>query len=136
MKKLLLSFLALGLLAGVASADHRRGGWNRHDGHRNRTWNTSVNVSVERPVYRTRPVYYQRTRVVRRPIYVQRPVVQYRYYNYYQRPTVIAESYPSMDGYYWVAGQWSWTGYEWQWTAGHYEPDPNYGNANSYYDGY
>jgi hypothetical protein len=141
MKKLVLSFLTLALLAGVASADHRwrngrdGGRWDRGGhGYRNRAWNnTRVNVTVERPVYRPRPVYYQRTRVVRRPIYVQRPVVQYRYYNYYQRPAVIAENYSSMEGYYWVAGAWSWNGYEWQWTAGHYEPDPNY---NTYYDGY
>jgi hypothetical protein len=130
MKKLVLSFLVLGLLAGVASADRWRGGWGGRHRHHNR-YNTTVNVSVQRPVYRQRPVYYQRTRVVRRPIYVQRPVVQYRYYNYYQRPAVIAENYPAMDGYTWVAGQWSWNGYEWQWTAGHYEP-----YADNYYDGY
>jgi len=85
-------------------------------------------VVVNRPrvVVQSRPVYVQRARFVRRPIYVQAPAVRVRYYNYYQRPQIIAENYAPMAGYYWVAGSWSWTGYEWTWTAGHYEPDPTY----------
>ena len=67
---------------------------------------------------------------MRQPIYVQRPVIRYRYYNYYQRPAVVVENYPSKAGYYWVAGQWQWSGYEWIWQPGHYEPDTSY---DSYY---
>jgi hypothetical protein len=153
MKRILLSFLALGLLAGVASADHRRGGWGRHHNNNNRggvSWSGGVSVqSTPVRVYQQpRRVYVERTRVVRRPIYVQRPRIQYRYYNYYQRPTVVAENYDAMPGYYWVAGQWSWSGAEWVWYQGHYEPDPNYVDPSysqptydnsydsNYYDGY
>jgi hypothetical protein len=92
-----------------------------------------VRVVPPRVVVQSRPVYVQRTRVVRRPIYVQRPAIQYRYYDYYSRPAVIAENYPAMDGYYWVAGQWSWTGYEWSWQPGHYEPYQQQYNTG-YYD--
>jgi hypothetical protein len=63
---------------------------------------------------------------VRRPIYVSRPVIHRRYFNYYQRPAVIFESYNTMPGYYWVPGAWTWTGYEWTWQPGHYQPDPSY----------
>jgi hypothetical protein len=63
---------------------------------------------------------------VRRPIYVSRPVIHHRYFNYYQRPAVIFESYNTMPGYYWVPGHWEWSGYEWTWQPGHYQPDPNY----------
>jgi hypothetical protein len=73
-----------------------------------------------------RGVYRAPMSVVRRPIYVQRPVIQYRYFNYAQRPAIIAESYPPMTGYIWVAGQWQWNGYEWIWQPGHYQPDPAY----------
>jgi hypothetical protein len=89
-----------------------------------------------RVVVKPRPVYYQRTHVVRRPIFVQAPTIRYRYYNYYQRPAVLAENYSPMAGYYWVAGAWSWNGFEWTWTAGHYEPDPNYVESSYYDDGY
>lgn len=71
----------------------------------------------------------------RRPIYVSRPVIRQRYYDYRYRPSLIVESYPARDGYYWVAGQWTWNGGEWIWTPGHYEPDPSYYNQD-YYDGY
>jgi hypothetical protein len=134
MKRILLSFLVLGLVAGVASADRRRGGHSRHQSTRGSAkWTGGVSVrSTPARVHHQQPrVHVQRTRVVRRPIYVQRPRIQYRYYNYYQRPVVLAENYDAMPGYYWVAGQWSWSGAEWIWYAGHYEPDPNYG-----YDGY
>jgi hypothetical protein len=141
MKRILLSFLALGLLAGVASADHRRGGRGRHEHSRGGGGSWSGGVSVHttpvRVYQQPRRVYVERTRVVRRPIYVQRPRIQYRSYNYYQRPTVVAENYDAMPGYYWVAGQWSWSGAEWVWYQGHYEPDPNYVDPSySSYDGY
>jgi hypothetical protein len=138
MKRILLSFLALGLLTGVASADRHRGGRGRHDHNRGGvTWSGGVTVRTTpvRVHQQPRRVYVERTRVVRRPIYVQRPRIQYRYYNYYQRPVVIAENYDAMPGYFWVPGQWSWSGAEWVWYQGHYEPDPNYVD-NSYYDGY
>jgi hypothetical protein len=126
MKRILLTFLALGLFAGVASADHRHRGRNHH--RAGVTWSGGVSVQTApvRVYHQPRRVYVERTRVVRRPIYVQRPRIQYRYYNYYQRPVVIAENYPAQPGYYWVAGQWSWSGAEWIWYPGHYEPDPSY----------
>ena len=127
MKRILLTFLALGLLGGVASADHRRGGWGRHhDGRSTARGGVVVRTTPARVYTQPRRVYVDRTRYVRRPIYVQRPVIRYRYYNYYQRPAIIVENYPAQPGYYWVAGQWSWSGYEWVWQPGHYEPDPNY----------
>ncbi len=85
-----------------------------------------VSVGRGRYVART-PVRY-----VRRPIYVQRPRIAVRYFDHYQRPTVLVEDYPAMAGYLWVAGQWSWSGYEWLWTPGHYEPDPSYGYDAGY----
>jgi len=93
MKRMLLSFLALGLLAGVASADHRRGG-RRHEQRRGGvTWSggVSVHTAPVRVYQQPRRVYVERTRVVRRPIYVQRPGIQYRYYHYDQRPVGLLE---------------------------------------------
>jgi hypothetical protein len=128
MKRIIITLLALVTFGGVASADRRHGptvrdhrtGYVQRPAaryHNNRTYTYS------RPSYRyTRPA----VRVVRRPIYVQRPVIHYRYYNYAQRPALIAENYAAMPGYFWVAGQWQWNGYEWIWQPGHYEPDPNY----------
>lgn len=140
-RTLILTALTLAVIGGVASADHRHGRWNRGGGNWGGHWSGGVSVAPvrvvqPRVVVQSRPVYVQRTRVVRRPIYVQRPQIQYRYYDYYSRPTVIAENYPAMDGYYWVAGQWSWTGYEWSWQPGHYEPyqQPQY--QQSYDQGY
>jgi hypothetical protein len=131
MKRILvLSALTLAMVGGVASADRGRRHWKQH--HRGGvSWSGGVMVSgprivAPRVVVQSRPVYVQRPHVVRRPIYVQAPAIRVRYYNYYQRPAVIAENYNTMPGYYWVAGSWSWNGYEWMWTAGHYEPDPNY----------
>jgi hypothetical protein len=69
---------------------------------------------------------YRAPMAVRRPIYVQRPVIPYRYFNYAQRPAIIAESYPPMTGYVWIPGQWQWSGYEWIWQPGHYQPDHAY----------
>jgi hypothetical protein len=65
---------------------------------------------------------------------VQRPVIRYRYYDYYQRPTILVENYPAKPGYIWVAGQWTWSGYEWIWQPGHYQPAPAYDQP--YYDGH
>jgi hypothetical protein len=140
MKRIILSALvALTALGGVASADRWHGQSTRHaqggvvvtPSHRHYQqgrvyYQQRPRVTYNRGYYVSRPTY----RYVRRPIYVQRPVIQYRYYNYAQRPTVIAENYQSMPGYYWVAGHWDWNGYEWIWNAGHYEPDPN---AQGYY---
>jgi hypothetical protein len=178
MRKSILILSALALSAGVASADRSHGGdrgdrggdrgerrgpvVQQHWNGGNRGWSGGVNVSPNRdrhydnrrpvivnasPRYRSyeRPVYVQH-----RPIYVQRPTIRYRYYNYDQRPQILAENYAPMAGYYWVAGAWNWDGYEWNWQAGHYEPDPQYsgyddgsynydGNYNydsSYYQGY
>lgn len=158
MKRIIISALvALTALGGVASADryhgtrHAPGGvtvspsrghynnraqYNRGRYQPRNNYRYSRNYVVHRPAYR----------YVRRPIYVQRPVIKYRYYNYYQRPSIIVENYRPMTGYIWVAGQWSWNGYEWIWMPGHYEPDPNatgyysnsydgtYYQSNPYYD--
>jgi hypothetical protein len=139
MKRIILSTLvALTALGGVASADrwqsprHAQGGVTVAPSHRH--YQQPRGYYQQRPRYTTysrgyyvaRPTY----RYVRRPIFVQRPVITYRYNNYAQRPAVIAESYSSMPGYYWVAGHWDWSGYQWQWNPGHYEPDPN---AAGYY---
>lgn len=146
MRRIIITTLvALTALGGVASADRGHRDHHRND-RNNGSWHANGGVTVQRraqrPVvrYQSQPRYtssyrYQPrsyTRVVRRPIYVQRPVIRYRYYNYYQRPTLLVENYPARDGYYWVAGQWSWSGYEWIWTPGHYEPDPSY--DSQYYD--
>jgi hypothetical protein len=135
MKRIMLTFLALALLGGVASADHR-GGWGRGGwrGGSNARGGVTVHVTPVRTYAPARRVYVDRTRYVRRPIYVQRPVIRYRYYNYYQRPSIIVENNSPMTGYYWVGGQWQWNGAEWIWYPGHYEPDPNYGYGD--YDGY
>lgn len=153
MKRIILSSLVvLTALGGVAFADRRpdvrdhRGGVvvqptrpryerprndrPRYDSRQRYESRPRNRYSYNRPVYTHRPAY----RYVRRPIYVRRPTIAVRYYNYYQRPALVAESYAAMPGYYWVAGQWNWSGYEWIWTPGHYEPDPNYSGyySNSY----
>jgi hypothetical protein len=157
MKRIILSALvALTALGGVASADRGHGQSPRHAQGGVVVTPSRGHYQQSRGHYQQRPRYVQRNyryvsrpayRYVRRPIYVQtRPVIRYRYTNYYQRPSVIAENYNTMPGYYWVAGKWDWNGYEWQWTPGHYEPDPNaqdyysnsydsqYYQSNPYYD--
>ena len=144
MKRIIITLLALVTLGGVASADRGHRGPTVRD---HRTWNAPARTYAPSRTY-TRPSYtYSRPSVrvysrpsytssysYRHPVYVRRPVIQYRYTNYYSRPAIIAENYPAMEGYYWVAGQWQWNGYEWVWQAGHYEPDPNY-TGNYYYQG-
>ena len=137
MRLIITALIALTALGGVASADRYRG-----DHHRRNNGGVRVERSYRtypRQSYRTysssRYVVRPQVRVVRQPIYVQRPVIRYRYYNYYQRPSLLVESYPSKAGYYWVAGQWQWSGYEWIWQPGHYEPDTSYGTSYDSYDG-
>jgi hypothetical protein len=148
-KVLPLTALALGLLGGVAQADHGRGGDRRgrfverhaaphHTAVRDHHgWRGGGRGVVVRDVRdhrdgnrggRTiiRGERHHPHHIVRQPIYVSRPVIRERYYNYYRRPAVIIESYNPMAGYYWVAGRWAWNGYEWIWQPGHYEPDPSY----------
>jgi len=146
MRRIIITALvALTALGGVASADRN----HRNDGNHHRQQrfsgdlriNGGVRVDRSRPRYQSRttyrPVYRQSyrhsdVRVVRQPIYIrQRPVIRYRYTNYYQRPTLLVESFPTRAGYFWVAGQWQWSGFEWVWQPGHYEPDPSY---SGYYD--
>lgn len=145
MKRILLVVAVLALAGGIASADHRhRGYWHQggHAGHSG--FSGGVYVSAPRVVVQPRyvaPRVYTEgwvRPVVRRPIFMPRPVVRVRYYNYYQRPTLVAENYPPMTGYYWVAGRWDWNGYEWIWAPGHYEPDPRYQDTTYYpqQDGY
>ena len=152
MRKAILSLVALGLFSGVAAADRHSGGWSRGDRggrvivHNNNSgwghsWNGGVRVTTPRYNYGTYHRNYGRGYVARRPIYVQRPLIRHRYVNYYERPALIVENYPPMDGYIWVAGAWQWNGYEWIWQPGHYEPDPaytsGYYNDGSFYnDGY
>jgi hypothetical protein len=132
-RRLILTVLTIAALTSIASADrgrHHRGNWGGghsrgHSGH----WNAGV---VVKPRVVVQPRVVVRPRVVRHRLYVRRPVIQYRYYDYYQRPAVIAENYPAVAGYYWVAGQWQWSGYEWTWQAGHYEPDQNYQGDDCY----
>src|SRR5687767_5225604 len=122
MKRILvLSILALAVFGGVASAD--RGRHRGHWKHKNSGWSAGVVVRAAPVRVAPRRVYVER---VRKPIYMQRPVIRYRYYNYDQRPRVIAENYNAMPGYTWVAGQWSWNGGEWIWVSGHYQPDQQY----------
>ena len=152
MRKLILSLVTLGMLGGVANAqrfndrDHRRpvpqqrsfapqrsfnhGAFNRR--FDNRTINRFNNRTVNRYNYGYR--YNDRYRFARRPIYVQRPIIRHRYFNYYQRPSLLIENYAPMYGYYWVAGTWYWDGVEWIWQPGHYQPDPSYNTY--YYEGY
>jgi hypothetical protein len=126
----------------VVVRDHGGGRGNvvvRNDGgYRGGYHNNGNNVVIRdhgyrgdsRVIVRGQPGYYHN--VSRRPIYVSRPIIRHRYFNYYQRPSVIFESYNSMPGYYWVPGHWEWSGYEWTWQPGHYQPDPNY--VEPYYD--
>ena len=107
--------------------DWNRGNWNRGTVVRGDNWRGGSRVVIRNG--RSYPYYHN---VVRRPIYVSRPIIRHRYFDYYQRPAIIFESYGPRAGYYWVAGQWSWNGYEWIWQPGHYEPDPSY--IDSYYD--
>jgi hypothetical protein len=146
MKRIIITLLALLTFGGVASADRGHRGPVVRD---HRTWNAPARTYAPSRTY-TRPSYtynrpsysysrpsvrvYSQPRYTRHAVYVRRPVIAYRYTNYYSRPTVIAENYPTMEGYYWVAGQWQWNGYEWIWQAGHYEPDPNY-SGDYYYQG-
>lgn len=129
-----------------AVRDHRSGTVVVRD---NRDWHGGGRVIVNRGYggynrgYNYNRGYgYGGYRTVRRPIFVSRPIIRDHYYNYYRRPTLIVENYAPMNGYYWVAGQWSWDGYEWTWQPGHYQPDPNYvdpgysGYADPGYDGY
>lgn len=150
----MFALLALTLAGGVASADpyryrgygardHRGGVYVQRSYPRHHYRPTYSSRYVTRPYVRSyvRPYVQPYVRVVRRPIYVQAPVIRYRYYNYYQRPALIAENPRPIAGYLWVPGQWQWNGYEWIWRAGHYMPDAaydNYGYDNtpsSYYNG-
>jgi hypothetical protein len=158
---LVLSTLLLVLSGGVALAnpgrggggtvrDHRAfvgngrptGGWNG-DGRSNRgSWSGGVNVG---PAIGGRAGWnggnarwnggdhgYSGGSRARGPIYMPRPIIRQRYSNYYQRPSLIAESYGAMPGYSWVAGAWLWNGYEWIWQPGHYQPDPGYTTYRGY----
>jgi hypothetical protein len=124
----------------VVVRDHRGDNHNRgNDGYRgNNNYRGNGNYRGNyggRVVVNTGPRYHGGG-YVRRPIYVSRPVIRHRYYNYYQRPSLIVESYNPMAGYDWVPGSWSWSGYEWVWQPGHYEPDASYIDSAYGYDGY
>jgi len=154
LKLLPLTALVLGLSSGVALADrhgsdHRSPAGDRRavvdhrgDGARDHRSNTVVvrdrgtwrghggsNVIVRSGPSRGGYGNGYRTgyhNVVRRPIFVSRPYIGHRYYNHYQRPTLIVENYAPMAGYYWVPGHWAWNGGEWLWEPGHYQPDAGY----------
>lgn len=130
---IMFALLTLTMLGGVAFADRdHRGGVRVDRQHRGverpaYRYNNTPRYTYSRPTYQYSRPSYQYSRpsysYARRPIYVQRPVIRYRYYNYYQRPALIVENYPAMDGYTWVAGHWDWNGSEWLWNPGHYEPN-------------
>lgn len=153
---IMLALAALTLSGGVALADRDRGRdhdrrdrWERRDDRRDHgrwnrgNWNRGPDRRVDRSNYRG-GVHVHRSRPVFRDNYFvfssghrhryHRPVIRHRYYNYYQRPSIIVENYQPVPGYVWVAGQWSWSGYEWIWINGHYEVDANYDDG--YGDGY
>jgi hypothetical protein len=166
LKLLPLTALILGLTGGVAladrdngrggdhgrSGDHRgrdhrggdyRGGDHRGGGDRRVVVRDHGRDHRDHRVYDRRGdgrhygnrSYYRNDH--RRPIYVSRPVIRERYYHYNRRPALIIESHNPMEGYFWVAGQWTWSGAEWIWQPGHYQPDPNYVSASlSYGYGY
>jgi len=132
LKLLSITALALGLTAGVASADrvvveHRapdhhtnvivRGGGNWHGGG---SWHGGGERVVVRGGYHGG--YYHGGYYGRRPIYVNRPVIREHYYNYRYRPSLIVEDYGPRPGYIWVRGHWAWDGAEWIWTPGYYDP--------------
>jgi len=149
MRRIIFTVLALMLLGGVASADHR---WRRGRDTSNHSGGTVVRdhryrepVRVDRS-YRDN-TYRQRVRVDRRPVYVNngrfvftggvsrvynRPVIRHRYYDYRYRPQIVVENYDPVPGYIWIQGSWSWNGYEWLWTSGYYSPDASYNDG--YYD--
>ena len=156
LKLLPVTALALGLSGGVALADHGRGGDHRgasgehrsapdHGGGRggevvrdHREFRGGYDHGYRggydhgyRGGYGGRvvvansyPRYYGG--YARQPIYVGRPVIRERYYNYYQRPTLVVENYGPRAGYFWIGGAWGWNGAEWIWSPGHYEPDAAY----------
>src|SRR4051812_3108207 len=99
MRKVILALVTLGLSSGVALADRHHGGWSggSHGGGRvivhssghNSGWSGARNWSGGVRVVPHNRYYGNRTYVARRPIYVQRPVIRHRYFNYYQRPSII-----------------------------------------------
>lgn len=147
----------------LADRDGRRGGhvrdhrWSsqRHDNGGRHRFNRHNTVRVNRynnaRVTRYRDYDRSRYRVMRvnrsRPVFrdnrwyfsggfyrtYTRPVINVRYTNYYSRPRPIVETYQTVPGYIWIAGQWQWNGYEWTWIAGRYEIDTSY--QDNYYDG-
>lgn len=112
MKRIALALLTLGMLSGVAAADHVR----VHAGVR---IGVGVGFHGRARVYAGPRVHVG---VVRRPIYVRRPVIRERYFDVRVRPAVVVESYPARVGYVWVRGEWQWNGAEWIWMPGHYAP--------------
>jgi hypothetical protein len=125
--------------SNVVIRDHGGGRGNvvvrDHGGYRGGYRNNTVVVRDHGGYYRggSRVIVRGEPRY-RRPIYVSRPVIRHRYYNYYQRPSLIVENFAPMSGYYWVPGQWQWSGAEWIWQPGHYQPDAAY--VDPYYDNY
>lgn len=129
MRRIITIALCLASLGGVASADrgHHRGNAPTVRDHRSGGVSVQPSRRYVQPRYHYQPRYQSSYRVVHRPIFVRhRPVIRYRYYNYYQRPSIIVENPRPLAGYYWVNGSWQWNGAEWIWMQGHYEPDPNW----------
>ncbi len=159
MKRIIpLALIALTLSGGVALADrdrgrgrdtsHRSGGTvvtptrghdrvryddrrydRRYDNRRADRRDRVVRVQRARPTFRNNRFYFAGGNYQT----YQRPVIQYRYRNYYQRPSLIVENTQPVSGYLWVQGNWQWDGYEWQWMPGHYEVDASY--QDPYYEG-
>lgn len=137
MRRIITIALCLASLGGVASADrgHQRGHAPTVRDHRSGGVSVQPSRRYVQPRYHNTPRYHGNTnvRIVHRPIFVRhRPVIRYRYYNYYQRPSLIVENPQPLAGYYWVNGSWQWNGAEWVWSQGHYEADPNW--TGQYYE--
>jgi hypothetical protein len=102
MRRIITTLLALGMTAGVASADN----WHDRDGdhHRDRDHervNGRVNVDVH-------------ARVTPRRV----EVIHYR--DHHHRPEMRVERHEFRRGFIWVGGEWMWRYGEWQWVPGHY----------------
>src|SRR5262245_54431519 len=107
---IMLALVALTMVGGVAAADRGRFRDHRSGGvyvqtSRPRFPRSYTYYNAPRYSRFTRPTYYPR--YTRRPIYIQRPIIRHRYFDYYQRPVVIVENHPAINGYYWVPGQWT-----------------------------
>jgi hypothetical protein len=116
-RTLLLTALTMAMAGGVASADHRHGGWRG-----GAEWHADAGMNAGNwsggVVVRSQPVRVVEPRVVVRPHFVQ-------------QPAVVVQTVPVQQPQIWIEGRWSWNG-SWVWQPGHYE----YSSAGYYNEGY